>query len=166
MLSDSAHTAALFKYIMFFWLYLSDYVHSAACISTSSTSQPLWWMSRHNAPEEHFSWKYWPRRGAIFSWYEMYTETRATAALYIKQSSMWVAVCPNIAVLHSYLSLLMALGFLSSTFFWWRWREAATSGWDAHHAVNSFQDKFSINKNCKVTVDWKCEPAQVIWWVI
>lgn len=39
----------------------------------------------------------------------------ATAALYIKQSSMWIVVCPNVAVLHSYLSLLMEFNDVKPT---------------------------------------------------
>lgn len=92
-----------------------------------------------------------------FGWYVcvMDTETQATAALYIKQNSMWIAVCPNIAVLHSYLSLLMEFNDIrptqQSTFVWWQWREAdweETSGWG--QAVNSLQNKCSFNRPVKL----------------
>lgn len=52
----------------------------------------------------------------------MDTETQPIAVLYIKQNSMWTAVCPNIAILHSYLSLLMESNDIrspqQSTVFW------------------------------------------------
>lgn len=42
------HSVVQIKYTLLFWLHLSNCVLSAACISTSSTSQLLWWMSMHN----------------------------------------------------------------------------------------------------------------------